>query len=120
MNASQIISQYAQKLGFPADAALAEVKKIMDSPDGYILKENDSVFVLQRLDKGVAGIHLFTADDPETLKTSIQSVLQKIKSSGVTKLYGEQENQDLVDAFGQLGVQVGKSDLPDYAWSATI
>lgn len=120
MNASEIISKYAQQLGFQPQAALAEVKKIMDSPDGYILKENDSVFVLQRLDKGVAGIHLFTADDPETLKASVQNALQKVKASGVTKLYGEQENKDLVDAIGQLGIQIGKSELPDYAWSATI
>jgi len=120
MNASQIISQYAQKLGFPADAALAEVKKIMDSPDGHLLKENDSVFVLERLDKGVSAIHLFTVDDPQTLATSVQSALKQLKDAGISKIYGEQENKDLVDILGQLGIEVGKSDLPDYAWSATI
>jgi len=120
MNASEIISQYAQQIGLDPQAALIEVKKIMDTPDGQIVKKNDSVFVLQRLDKGVSGIHLFTADDPQTLLTSIQSVIQQLKQSGIAKIYGEKENQELIDALSQLGIQVKNSDIPDYAWSATI
>jgi len=120
MNASEIISQYAQQIGLDPQAALTEVKKIMDTPDGQIVKKNDSVFVLQRLDKGVSGIHLFTADDPQSLLTSIQSVIQQLKQSGIAKIYGEKENQELIDALSQLGIQVENSDIPDYAWSATI
>lgn len=120
MNASEIINQYAQQLGLDPQAALTEVKKIMDSPDGHIAKENDSVFVLQRLDKGVSGIHLFTADNPQTLATSVQTVLKQLKDAGISKIYGEEEDQKLADILGQLGIQVGQSDIPDYAWSATI
>lgn len=120
MNASEIITKYSQQLGVDPQAALTEVKAIMDSPDGHISKENDSVFVLERLDKGIAGIHLFTADNPQTLTASVQAILEQLKQSGVSKIYGEQENQELVDALGQLGIQVGQSDIPDYAWSATI
>ena len=120
MNASEIISQYAQELGFDPQVALNEVKKIMDTPDGHIVKQNDSVFVLQRIDKGVSGVHLFTADNPQTLVASVQGVLKQLKDAGISKIYGEEQDKKLADVLSQLGIQVEQSDIPDYAWSATI
>lgn len=120
MNASEIISQYAQKLGLDINATLSEVKKLIDSPNGLAFQENDSVFLLNKLDKGVTAIHLFTSDSPQMFLMSVRNAVAKIKSSGITKIYGESENEDLANALDQLGVQVSKSDNPEYAWSAII
>ena len=120
MNASQIISQYAQSQGMNPNAALTEVKKVIDSPNGYALQEGNSVFILERIGKGSVGIHLFTVDSAQALMGSIKSAISKVKNSGVSKIYGESENQELVDALSQMGIQIGKSDNPDYSWSASI
>ena len=120
MKASEIIAQYSQAQGIPAENAVNAVGNAVSTGNSILLQENDTVFVVTKIKPGVADVAMFTADTPQVLQQSFMALLDKVRQSGIQMIYGDLENKDLVSLLQQSGMQLSQSDLPNHAWRTTI
>jgi hypothetical protein len=120
MKASEIIQANAQRLGIDPNEVLQTIQQEVESQNSILMQKNDSLFVLTKIQPNVAGVAMFTADGTMTLPRSISEAIAEMKKEGISTIYGDNENTDLLNGLKQAGVQIEKSDLPDYAWKATI
>jgi hypothetical protein len=120
MKASEIIGQYSQSQGIPAQSAIAAANEAVSSGNSVLLQENDTVLVVTKIKPTVADVAMFTADSPQVLQQSLMALLNKLRQSGIQMIYGDLENKDLVSLLQQSGMQLSQSDLPNYACRTTI
>lgn len=120
MKASEIIQKDSQKLGVDPSQVLQKIQQEVESKNSVLVQKNDSLFLLTKIEPHVVGVAMFTADGTMTLPRSISDAVSEMKQEGITTIYGDNENTELVNGLKQAGVQIEKSDLPDYAWKATI
>ena len=120
MKASEIIQASSQKLGIDSNEVLQKIQQEVESQNSVLMQKNDSLFVLTKIQPNVIGVAMFTADGAMTLPRSISEAIAEMKQKGISTIYGDNENTDLLNGLKQAGVQIEESDLPDYAWKATI
>jgi hypothetical protein len=120
MKASEIIQANSQRLGIDPNEVLQTIQQEVESQNSILMQKNDSLFVLTKIQPDVAGVAMFTADGTMTLPRSISEAIAEMKKEGISTIYGDNENTDLLNGLKQAGVQIEESDLPDYAWKATI
>lgn len=120
MKASEIIQKNLQKLGVDANEVLQSIEQEIDSNNSVLMQKNDSVFLITKIKPLIVGVAMFSTDDAMTLPRSIGEAVAEMKQKGITTIYGDNENADLLNGLKQNGVQIKESDLPDYAWKATI
>lgn len=120
MKASEIIQANSQRLGIDPNEVLQTVQQEVESQNSILMQKNDSLFVLTKIQPNVAGVAMFTADGTMTLPRSISEAVAEMKQEGISTIYGDNENADLLNGLKQNGIQIKESDLPDYAWKATI
>jgi hypothetical protein len=120
MKASEIIQANSQRLGIDPNEVLQAIQQEVESQNSILMQKNDSLFVLTKIQPDVAGVAMFTADGTMTLPRSISEAIAEMKKEGISTIYGDNENTDLLNGLKQAGVQIEESDLPDYAWKATI
>jgi len=120
MKPSEIIQIDAKRLRVNPNTILQGIQQEVESKNSVLVQKNDSLFLLTKIRPNVVGVALFTADENMTMSRSIQEAITDMKQQGITTIYGDNENSFLLDGLKQNGVQIEKSDLPDYAWKATI
>lgn len=126
MTPSEIITQEAQKVGYDADIVLGKIYKIVQSEDAILLQKNDSLLLLIAIEPTAAELHLFTMDSPAKIVDALRYFVKQIKSSGLKKVYGNANEtqadrlKKTLDLLDKMGVDVQKSDMPDYQWMATV
>ena len=120
MTPSQILTQDAQNNGANPQQVLQGVLAQVHSGHTILMQENNSVLLVTRLGDKRAMIHLATVDSPLTLRHSIKSFLEKLKSSEVDVVYGDTVNQQLIELMKKVGVNVEKSNLPKFTWMAKV
>lgn len=120
MKASEIIQIDSKRLGVNPDEVLQKIQQEVESKNSVLIQKNDSLFLLTKIQPNVVGVAMFTADGTMTLPRSISDAIAEMKQEGISTIYGDNENTDLLNGLKQAGVQIEKSDLPDYAWKATI
>jgi hypothetical protein len=120
MKASEIIQANSQRLGVDPNEVLQKMQQEVESQNSVLMQKNDSLFLLTKIQPNVVGVAMFTADGTMTLPRSISEAISEMKQKGISTIYGDNENTDLLNGLEQAGVQIEESDLPDYAWKATI
>jgi hypothetical protein len=120
MKASEIIQVNSQRFGIDPNQVLQKMQQEVESQNSVLMQKNDSLFLLTKIQPNVVGVAMFTADGAMTLPRSISEAIAEMKQKGISTIYGDNENTDLLNGLKQAGVQIEQSDLPDYAWKATI
>ena len=126
MTPSEIIAQETQTVGGDADVLLRKIDKLVDSKAAVLLQKNDTVLLLIAIAKGMAELHIFTVDRPAKVIEAVKYFVDKIKDSDIKRVYGSgNTTQDAklkktLDVLDRLGVDVQKSNQPEYQWMATV
>jgi hypothetical protein len=126
MTPSQIITQESQAIGGDADVVLRKIDKLIDAKAAVLLQKNDTVLLLIAIAKGVAELHIFTADRPAKVIEAVKYFVDKIKDSDIKRVYGsgnmaqDAKLKKTLDVLDRLGVDVQKSNQPGYQWMATV
>jgi hypothetical protein len=120
MKASEIIEISSQRLGIDPNEVLQKMQKEVESQNSVLMQKNDSLFLLTKIQPNVVGVAMFTADGTMTLPRSVAEAVAEMKQKDISTIYGDNENTDLLNGLKQAGVQIEESDLPNYAWKATI
>lgn len=120
MKPSEIISADLQSNGVDPTESLRAIAIGLKAKTLIQLHENDSVLLLRKIGDNAVELHLFTQDSPLKLAKSIISFIKKIKSSDIERVYGNAENQQIVQLLRNLDVPVQDSDKPNYNWMAIV
>lgn len=119
---SQIITEHTQKYGNDPVAELSIINKLTKAGDAVLLQENNTVVALRKLKPYIVDFNFYSIDSPETLVTSMLSIMQKIKEGDIKAIYGrfEEGGSSVVQLLKQMGINVTASDVPAYNWKALV
>ena len=85
----------------------------LQSPHFRMIRRRNSLLFFQ-VDPPVArNVHLFTADDQEEVKVSLQEFFKVFKIAGYKKVTGEVENPAILRLMRMSGLKVKESKLSD-------
>jgi hypothetical protein len=122
MTPSQIILQDKYSQADDPKKVLMSINQIISDGNGVLLQKNNSVLFLIRLGKGDVELHLYTVDPPQALAKAIDYFIKKIKDSDMKKVYFPKLKGDdkIIDVVRMYGIDVQKSDIPEYAYMAKV
>lgn len=101
---------------------LLTINQILKIGNGVLLQKNNSVLLLIRLGDGAVELHLYTVDPPQSLASSIQYFIEKIRNSEIKKVYfiKPKSGEQIVRMLKTYGVDIQKSDRKQYAYMAKV
>jgi hypothetical protein len=120
MTPSEILTQDAQNQGEDPKKVLQSALAQVNSGHTIMMQENNSVLLITRLGDGRAMLHLSSLDSPITLRNSIKGFWKKLKGSGVKTVYGDTNNQQVIELMKKAGVKILKSNLSKFTWMAQV
>ena len=95
---------------------IRSIKHYLDNNKGILLKKNNSVIFAYKLSETSAAIHLFTIDTPIKVVRSIKYFIEEASKHNIKSVYGFTENNQMYKVFKLLGLNIQKSDIPQYNW----
>lgn len=120
MKPSEIIAADAEQRGLDPNVVLNRVSQMLKNENAQIMQNGNSVLLLEDIgDKNVA-LHLFTSDSPITLARSVSIFMEQIKKMDLNAVYGNADNQQIIELLIRVGVPVQQSDKPEYNWMAFV
>lgn len=122
MTPSQIILNDKYSQADDPKKVLLSISRIIKDGNGVLLQKNNSVLFLIRLGKGNVELHLYTVDQPQALSKAIDYFIKKIQASDMKTVYFPKLKGDdkIIDMVKMYGIDVKKSDLPEYAYMAKV
>lgn len=120
MKPTEIITADANRNGVDPAPILDKIARSVKSGNGIILQSGNTVLVIRKFAQGLAELHLFTDDEPMAMVKALREFVRKIKNSDLTAVYGNADNAQILQVLKNLGVDVQRSDLPDYNWKALV
>jgi len=122
MTPSEIILKDKYSQEDDPNKVLMGIDRILKSGNGILLQKNNSVLFMIRLGKGDVELHLYTLDQPQSLASSIQYFIEKIRNSEIKKVYfiKPKSGEQIVKMLKTYGVDIQKSDRKQYAYMAKV
>ena len=120
MKPSEIITADANQRGIDPNAVMQRISQMMKDENAKLMQSGNSVLLLEDIgDKNVA-LHLFTQDQPLALAKAVVTFMQEIRSMDLNAVYGNADNQQIIQLLVSVGVPVQQSDKPEYNWMAMV
>ncbi len=116
MKPSEIITADAVRNGIDPEVLLNKFRISLSGKQSIMLQHGDSVLIIRIFAPGMAELHLFTVEKPVALLKSIKYFDQQIKNSDIQAIYGNADNQQIIDLLRLAGLNVVDSDVPTYNW----
>jgi hypothetical protein len=120
MKASEIILADAQKRGVDGTKALGLISNAVKQKKAVLMQEGNSVLILTKIGDAAAETHLVTQESPIALARSLAAFMKRITDLGIRTIYGEADNQQIIELLKRVGFNVVASDLPKYNWKADL
>lgn len=117
---SEIIQEYSTSIGKQPAQMMTAIDALMKSGDGLMIQEHDTILIMQKLAPKIVGAYLMTTDEQQVLMNAASSLIEKVKQSGITMIYGLNENEELSLALDYKGAKIVPSDLDVYDWRAVL
>jgi hypothetical protein len=119
--ATTIFTEYMASKGIEdPKSTLDDIEKNLKDKKAILIKDKNTVVVLDlRSPKAVSAL-LATTDIGATLDASMALIIKQIKSLNIKKMYGVEENEEFKQACASNGFQVVDSDLPEFEWCAVV
>ena len=120
MSATKIFQDFVSSTGEDPKIILASMKALIQSGAGLLLRENNSVLFIDKHMPRIVATILATKDTGKVFESSLEVLINKVRSSGITMAYGIEENEDLKQGYIARGFKVIASDVPEYQWRVLI
>ena len=117
---ANIITTYVDKQGGNGEDVLNAMYELLQTKNALLLKEANSVLVIEKLRPKIVALHFFTTDEGSTLMAALSVLIEKIKASDIDQAYGENESVELVNGLKQKGINLFKSDVAEFDWRAAV
>jgi hypothetical protein len=99
---------------------IRSIRHYLETNQGVLLRRNNTVIFGYKFTDNSAGMHLFTIDSPIKVVKSIKYFVNEASKHNVKTVYGLTENKQMYKVFKLLGLNVEKSELPQYNWKWQI
>jgi hypothetical protein len=120
MTPTEIIVADAQRNGVDPNRLLSYVSQQIQSKKAVLMSANNSLLLIITMPDDTAELHLYTADSPLGLMKSVTEFINDIKRTGLKRVYGKADNQEILEMLKRLGVDVQPSDRPEFNWMASV
>lgn len=120
MKASEIIAADAEQRGLDPNAVLTLVSQMVRDQNGKLMQSGNSVLLLEDIGDKNFALHLFTSDKPLGLAKAIVVFMQEIRNMDINAVYGQADNEQIIELLNRVGVPVQQSDKPEYNWMAMV
>lgn len=120
MTPADIIQNEAEKNGHDPQKVLLAIKKLVEQGNTILLREQDTIFVITRAGGNAVEVTMCSADGAMNLPKVVSSAMKKIKASGAKIIYGDEEDQNLLEVLQQMGVPIQPENSGGHVWSAQI
>ena len=118
MTPSEIIRVDAERLGYDVDIVMRKIAKLVKTGAGILLQEGDTLLLLIAIGNDSAEVHLYTADSGLKLLGALKGIIKKVRSSDLSAIYSSFDAPEIINMIDDAGINVQKSDLPNYKWMA--
>jgi hypothetical protein len=98
------------------DDVIRSIAYYLSNDKGVLLRQNDTVIFAYKFADDLAGMHLFTIDSPIKVVRAVKYFIKEATKHNIKTVYGLTENKQMYRVFKLLGLNVDKSDLPQYNW----
>jgi hypothetical protein len=119
-SATAIIKAYSDKYGANTKKLLAFLMTLLQSGNALLLQEKNTVFFIDKHMPRVVALLMATTDSGPELNAALEVLINKVRSSGITMVYGIKNNPELKQALLSRNFKVIASDVPEYAWRAML
>jgi len=102
------------------DDVIRSITHYLENNKGILIRKNDTVIFGYKFNDDCAGMHLFTVDSPIRVVRAIKHFVEEAPKHNVKTIYGLTENKQMYRVFKLLGLNVEKSELPQYNWKWSI
>lgn len=113
---ANIISAGAEKKGMGGKDTVAAMYELLQMKAALLLRELNTVVVLEKLQPSIVAVHFFTTDTGEALMAATSAIVTKLAKSDIKQFYGENEDTELLQVLQQKGVKLLPSDVPEFDW----
>ena len=120
MTPAEIITADAQQRGIDPQKVLGAIQKVLENKSGRILYTKNTVLFVRMISDQNGELHLFTEDSPIVIARAVPKFWDALKSMGVRRVYGEADNQEIIQLLQRLGANVQTSDIEGYNWMAEV
>jgi hypothetical protein len=121
MTPSQIILNDKTSIRDGAKKVLAAIAAIIKSGSGIMLQKNNSLAVFIGLGDDAVEVHLYTVDSAMALASALKYFYEKMVESHIKRVYAiEPAEKNLIGLLKSVGINVQKSDRPEYTWMADV
>jgi hypothetical protein len=120
MTPSKIIREDALNRNIDPEKVINNVAKLVKSGKATLLHSGKTVLLLVRFSQEYAELHLFTQDAPLSLMTALRRFVDTIRKTNLDAVYGKADNEGILAMLRRVGVDVEKSNMPQYNWMAKI
>lgn len=120
MNASEIIKADVEARGENPQQVLQAIAAAVKAKKALVMQSGNTVLYLLIFEPGVAEMHIFTQDRPVAVGKALQEFVDKIRQSGLQKVYATEAPPQIMALLKFLGVESEPSDNPKYKWMARV
>ena len=121
MTPSEIILNDQEAIKAGAQKVLNGVIAAVNTGGAIMLQKNNSVLLVVGLGNNAVEIHLYTADAAMALASAIKYFHQRLVESHIERVYGtEPPDQKIISLMSTVGINVQKSNKPEYSWMAEV
>ena len=120
MTPSEIITQEAQSHGKDPKILMHWINEHVRAHNAILLQHGDSVMMLKKIAPHQVELHLFTQDKPIALVGAVKDFYERIKKSGVRRVYGKADDPQVLKLAKIGGFNVVNSDRPQFNWMANV
>ena len=120
MTPSEIIREDSLNRNIDPEKVINNVAKLVKSGKATVLHSGKTVLLLVRFTQEYAELHLFTQDAPLSLMTALRRFVDTIRKTNLDAVYGKADNEGILAMLRRVGVDVEKSNMPQYNWMAKI
>jgi len=106
MQPSQIIQQDMAREGYSPEkkSEFEDLMQQIATNKAMAMQRNNTVFVLTpSTTEGTVRLHTFTADDPETMKSSIGQLIDKLKEAKVKRVESQTKDAEMISVLESSG-----------------
>ena len=120
MTPSEIITADANQRGIDPKQVLSAIAKNIQSRKGKIFQSGNSVLFVGLLPNSAGELHFFTEDSPIAIARHIKVFWNALKKSGIERVYGNADNQEILQLIQRAGADIQQPDLEGYNWMAEL
>jgi len=121
MTPSEIILNDKTSIRDGAKKVLAAIVSAVNTGAAVMLQKNNSLAVFIGLGNDAVEVHLYTVDSAMALASALKYFHEKMVESHIKRVYAQEPaEKNLISLLKSVGINVQKSNKPEYTWMADV